>query len=182
MNVSRLLLGVFGIVVAGVFFFDASQYPRAAAQMPVIYAVAVALLSLAMVASELRLRRRATATRGSGAGAGSGTGVTGAGAGVTRAGATGVNTVAEGSSEATPEPRRWAAVAVIFLLAVGYVAVMTTLGYVLATALFMALALAILRTVKWTFALIAGAVLIAMICLVFVQFLGLPIPLLPSFL
>ena len=48
MNVSRLLLGVFGIVVAGVFFFDASDYPRAAAQMPMIYAVAVGLLSLAI--------------------------------------------------------------------------------------------------------------------------------------
>ena len=55
MNVSRLLLGVFGIVVAGVFFFDASDYPRAAAQMPMIYAVAVGLLSLAMVAGFLSL-------------------------------------------------------------------------------------------------------------------------------
>lgn len=160
MNVSRLLLGVFGIVVAGVFFFDASQYPRAAAQMPMIYAVAVALMSLAMVASELRLGRRASATS---------------------------DTAAEASAPASDAisqeaPRRWTAVAAIFLLAVGYVAVMTTLGYVLATALFMALALAILGTVKWTFALIAGAVLIAMVCLVFVQFLGLPIPLLPSFL
>ena len=86
------------------------------------------------------------------------------------------------ADEAPPAPKRWAAVVTIFLLAVGYVASMTTLGYVLATALFMTLALAILRTVKWSFALIAGAVLIAMVCLVFVQFLGLPIPLLPSFL
>ena len=139
MNVSRLLLGVFGIVVAGVFFFDASDYPRAAAQMPMIYAVAVGLLSLAMVASELRLQRRAPATGGSAA-----------------------EPADREADEAPPAP--------------------TTLGYVLATALFMTLALAILRTVKWSFALIAGAVLIAMVCLVFVQFLGLPIPLLPSFL
>lgn len=113
MNISRLLLGLFGIAVAGVFFFDASNYPRAAAQMPMIYSVAVAA---------------------------------------------------------------------IFALAMGYVALMTTLGYIVATALFMAAALAILRTVGWRFALIAGAVLIAVVCLVFVQFLGLPIPLLPSFL
>ncbi|CAO1660441.1 MULTISPECIES: tripartite tricarboxylate transporter TctB family protein [Salinicola] len=159
MNVSRLLLGVFGIVVAGVFFFDASDYPRAAAQMPMIYAVAVGLLSLAMVASELRLQRRAPATGGSAA-----------------------EPADREADEAPPAPKRWAAVVTIFLLAVGYVASMTTLGYVLATALFMTLALAILRTVKWSFALIAGAVLIAMVCLVFVQFLGLPIPLLPSFL
>ncbi|KAA0019712.1 tripartite tricarboxylate transporter TctB family protein [Salinicola corii] len=159
MNVSRLLLGVFGIVVAGVFFLDASQYPRAAAQMPMIYAVSVGLLSLAMVASELRLQRRAPATRG-----------------------TVAEPVDREADEASLAPRRWAAVAAIFLLAVGYVAVMTTLGYVLATALFMALALAILGTVKWAFALIAGAVLIGMVCLVFVQFLGLPIPLLPNFL
>lgn len=164
MNVSRLLLGLFGIVVAGVFFFDASQYPRAAAQMPMIYSMAVALLSLAMVASELRLQRRASAFRET-------------------EGTKAYQSVAtDEANEVPPAPKRWTAVAAIFLLAVGYVAVMTTLGYVLATALFMALALAILRTVKWTFALIAGAVLIAMICLVFVQFLGLPIPLLPSFL
>ena len=158
MNVSRLLLGVFGIVVAGVFFFDASDYPRAA-QMPMIYAVAVGLLSLAMVASELRLQRRAPATGG-----------------------TPAEPAGREADEASPAPKRWGAVVAIFLLAVGYVASMTTLGYVLATALFMTLALAILRTVKWTFALIAGAILIAMVCLVFVQFLGLPIPLLPSFL
>jgi len=164
MNVSRLLLGLFGIVVAGVFFFDASQYPRAAAQMPMIYAVAVALLSLAMVASELRLLRRASAFR------------------ETEATEAYEAVAADEANETPPAPKRWAAVAVIFLLAVAYVAMMTTLGYVLATALFMALALAILRTVKWTFALIAGAVLIGMVCLVFVQFLGLPIPLLPSFL
>ncbi|WP_110656759.1 tripartite tricarboxylate transporter TctB family protein [Salinicola halimionae] len=164
MNVSRLLLGVFGIALAGVFFFDASQYPRAAAQMPMIYAVAVALLSLAMVASELRFQRRASAYR--------------------ETGTTKVHdaVASDEANDASPAPRRWAAVAAIFLLAVAYVAVMTTLGYVLATALFMALALAILRTVKWTFALIGGAVLIGMVCLVFVQFLGLPIPLLPSFL
>ncbi|WP_342595346.1 tripartite tricarboxylate transporter TctB family protein [Salinicola lusitanus] len=158
MNVSRLLLGVFGLVVAGVFFLDASQYPRAAAEMPMIYAVAVALMSLAMVASELRLRRQRPAIR---------------------------EPATEASAMApddAPPPRRWMAVAVIFLLAVAYVAMMTTLGYVLATALFLALSLSILRTVKWTFAVIAGALLIAMVCLVFVQFLGLPIPLLPSFL
>ncbi|MDH4574390.1 tripartite tricarboxylate transporter TctB family protein [Salinicola acroporae] len=159
MNVSRLLLGVFGLVVAGVFFLDASQYPRAAAEMPMIYAVAVALMSLAMVASELRLRRQGPALREP---------------------ATEASAMAP--DDAPPPPRRWMAVAVIFLLAVGYVAMMTTLGYVLATALFLALSLSILRTVKWTFAVIAGALLIAMVCLVFVQFLGLPIPLLPSFL
>lgn len=159
MNVSRLLLGVFGIVVAGVFFLDASQYPRAAAQMPMIYAVAVALMSLAMVASELRFGRREPATR-----------------------ETATEASGPAPEAAPPAPRRWMAVATLFLLAIGYVAVMTTLGYVLATALFMALSLAILGTVKWPFALIAGAVLIAMVCLVFVQFLGLPIPLLPSFL
>lgn len=156
MNVSRLLLGVFGIAVAGVFFFDAGQYPRAAAQMPMIYSVAVALLSLAMVASELRLKRRELATPGASA------------------------SLAPGEEPAAPKRR--VAVVAIFLLAVGYVGVMTTLGYILATALFIALALAILRTVSWTFGLIAGAVLIGVICLIFVQFLGLPIPLLPAFL
>jgi len=156
MNISRLLLGLFGIAVAGVFFFDASNYPRAAAQMPMIYSVAVALLSAAMIGDELVLKRRRAIAGGQGRG--------------------------KETAAAPAEPKRWLAVAAIFALAMGYVALMTTLGYIVATALFMAAALAILRTVGWRFALIAGAVLIAVVCLVFVQFLGLPIPLLPSFL
>lgn len=152
MNLSRLLLGLFGIAVAGVFFFDASSYPRAAAQMPMIYSVAVALLSLAMIVDELVFKRR--------------------------------RAIAGGQDEETaPEaPKRWLAMVAISALAVGYVAVMATLGYIAATALFMAAALVILRTVGWRFALMAGAVLITVVCLVFVQFLGLPIPLLPSFI
>ncbi|WP_110648220.1 tripartite tricarboxylate transporter TctB family protein [Salinicola peritrichatus] len=156
MNISRLLLGLFGIAVAGVFFFDASNYPRAAAQMPMIYSVAVALLSAAMIGDELVLKRRRAIAGGQSRG--------------------------KEMAAAPAEPKRWLAVAAIFALAMGYVALMTTLGYIVATALFMAAALAILRTVGWRFALIAGAVLIAVVCLVFVQFLGLPIPLLPSFL
>jgi len=51
---------------------------------------------------------------------------------------------------------------------------------VLATVLFMALALVLIRTVSVRFAVIGTVVLVAVVCLVFVQFLGLPIPLLPS--
>ncbi|GHB17675.1 tripartite tricarboxylate transporter TctB family protein [Salinicola rhizosphaerae] len=155
MNVSRLLLGLFGLAVAGAFFSAASGYPRAAAQMPMIYSVAVGLLSLGMLVDEVAIKRR-------------------------RSVAPGTTPTEAGEVQVPAAPKRWLAVVVIFALAVGYVAMLTTLGYIVATGLFLALALLVLRTVRPVFALVGSAVLIGIVCLVFVLFLGLPIPLLPT--
>lgn len=152
MNKNRLVLGVFGMALALVFFISAQGYPAAAAEMPLIYSVAVALLSLAMVCSEL-LRWR-VASRGEAEGA-----------------------VSADSGEAPP---RYAVTAAVFALAVAYVAVISTLGYLLSTALFMAVALLLIRTVSLRFSVIGTVVLVAVVCLVFIEFLGLPVPLLPS--
>lgn len=173
MNVSRLLLGVFGLAVAGTFYVAASGYPRAAAEMPVIYSVAVGLLSLAMVLDEVIFKRRRLAARQTASAAGS--------SGDTAPGDAAVLDTGDGDSAGAPAGKRWVAMAAIFALAVAYVLLLQTLGYILATALFMAFALGILGTVRWTFAVIGSAVLIAVICLVFIWFLGLPIPLLPVF-
>ncbi|GGK00978.1 tripartite tricarboxylate transporter TctB family protein [Pseudomonas matsuisoli] len=151
MNKNRLILGFFGIAVAIVFFVDALQYPEAAAQMPLIYSVLVALLSLAMVGTELFGRRRTTAEVGNGS---------------------------ELPQEAPIKPR-YLATAVVFLLAVAYMAALNTLGYLLSSVLFMAAALLVIRTVSLRFAVIGAAVLIAVVCLVFITFLGLPVPMLP---
>ncbi|QGZ29076.1 tripartite tricarboxylate transporter TctB family protein [Stutzerimonas stutzeri] len=151
MNRNRLLLGLFGIAVAVVFFINAQGYPEAAAQMPLIYSVTVALLSLAMVCSEL-LRWRAA----------------------NRSGAE-----PPAASEEAPAPARYAVTAAVFALAIAYVALIGTLGYLLSTVLFMAVALLLIRTVSVRFAVIGTVVLVAVVCLVFVQFLGLPVPLLP---
>ncbi|MBA1274888.1 tripartite tricarboxylate transporter TctB family protein [Stutzerimonas azotifigens] len=153
MNINRLVLGLFGIGIAAVFFVNAQGYPKAAAEMPLIYSVTVALLSAAMVCSEL-LRWRAASRQA----------------------------IGESEGEAVAEPTlrpRYGAAAVVFALACGYVFAITTLGYLLSTALFMGLALAMIRTVSVRFAVIATVVLVAMVCVVFVQFLGLPVPLLP---
>lgn len=152
MNKSRLVLGVFGMALAAVFFVNAQGYPAAAAQMPLIYSVMVALLSLAMLLSEL-LRWRTTRARNSG-----------------------LKAVAE---ESTVAPR-YLVTAGVFALAVGYVAVIGLLGYLLSTILFMALALALIHTVSVRFSLIGTTVLLAVVCLVFIQFLGLSMPFLPS--
>jgi putative tricarboxylic transport membrane protein len=153
MNKNRLVLGLFGMALAAVFFINAQGYPEAAAQMPLIYSVTVGLLSLAMVCSELlpwrAARRReaepAVATEGE-----------------------------------PPAPPRYAVTAAVFALAVAYVAAISTLGYLLSTALFMAVALVLIRTVSVRFSLIGTVVLMTVVCLVFIQFLGLPVPFLPS--
>ena len=152
MNTNRLVLGLFGMALATAFFSNAQGYPEAAAQMPLIYSVTVGLFSLAMVCSEL-LRWRAARHR---------------------------EVEPAVASEAPVGPPRYAVTAFVFVLAIAYVAAITTLGYVLATVLFMALALVLIRTVSVRFAVIGTVVLVAVVCLVFVQFLGLPIPLLPS--
>lgn len=152
MNINRLVLGLFGMALAAVFYTDAHGYPEAAAQMPLIYSVTVGLLSLAIVGSEL-LRWRAAR----------------------RSEAVLVEAVDEVAG-----PPRYAVTALVFTLAIAYVAAISTLGYVLSTVLFMGVALVLIRTVSVRFAVIGTVVLVGVVCLVFVQFLGLPIPLLPS--
>lgn len=156
MNLNRLFLSVFGMGLATVFFVNALEYPEAAAQMPLIYSVVVALLSLAMLVSEMAsLRSRK------------------AGAGNTE--------VAEPTEAEEPRPsHRYGAVAIVFALAIAYIVSISTLGYLLATVAFMGLALLVIRTVSVTFAVVGTLVLTAIVCLVFIQFLGLPVPLLPS--
>ncbi|WP_110667347.1 tripartite tricarboxylate transporter TctB family protein [Salinicola halophilus] len=172
MNVSRLLLGLFGIIVAATFYVAASDYPRAAAEMPVIYAVAVALLSLAMVLDEAVFKRRRLAARQA---------MSASAEPPTRDASPQTTTADDEDAAAPVGGKRWLAVVAIFALAVAYVMSLETLGYVVGTALFMALSLAVLGTVRWPFAVIGSVVLIAVICVVFVWFLGLPIPLLPAF-
>lgn len=158
MNKNRLALGVFGMALAATFFVNAQGYPHAAAQMPLIYSVLVGLLSLAMVCSEL-LRLRKSSRRET----------------------EGPVTVGEGAAEAeSTAPPRYGITAAVFVLAVAYVATITTLGYLLSTALFMAVALVLIRTVSVRFSLIGTVVLMAVVCLVFIEFLGLPVPFLPS--
>lgn len=156
MNLNRLLLGFFGLGLAGLFFVNALDYPKAAAQMPLIYSVTVALLSAAMIATEIMGKRRRKLAEAD------------------------VSGDSAESLEAMDTPRRYGAVAIVFALAIAYVLTITTLGYLLATALFMGLALLVIRTVSVTFALVGTLVLIAVVCLVFIQFLGLPVPLLPA--
>lgn len=162
MNTNRLILGIFGVGIAATFYVDALRYPEQAAQMPLIYSVAVGLLSLAMVGQELfSLRRRTVKT-------------------VQTREAEAIASGDEGD-QGDDEPRRMIVVFIVFAMAIAYVAVISTAGYLLSTVAFMLASLWLIRTVSLKFSLIGIAVVVAVVCLVFIGFLGLPIPLLPTF-
>ena len=157
MNVCRLLLGVSGVALAVLFYVNALEYPDAAAQMPLIYSVTVGLLSLAMVMSEMWKRKTVS----------------------------GPNTTDGGEPRDTEEGkgrvRGRISAALVFSLTIAYVPLIDVLGYLIATVLFMVATLSIIRTVSLKVSVIGIAILVTVICLVFIAFLGLPIPLLPSF-
>ncbi|WP_413614960.1 tripartite tricarboxylate transporter TctB family protein [Halomonas cupida] len=156
MNISRVALALVSIGIAGVFYVNALEYPSRAASMPLIYSVVVALLGVAMLVQEVvGARRRKLAPAPS-------------------------SDTSEGDSSETGG-QRWKALLVL-VLAAAYVNCIMWLGYVLATVVFMLVALAIVRHVALRFSLIGISVLVAMVCLVFIGFLGLPVPLLPPIL
>lgn len=160
MNTSRLVMGIFGVGIAAFFAIDSTGYPDQAAQMPLIYSTVVALLSLTIVAQELISLRR-------------------------------LRTVAVESSDAqlsddanddkSEAPGRLVAVFVIFVLAIIYAALINYAGYLLSTILFMLSSLWVIRKVSIIFSLIGITAVVTVICIVFISFLGLPIPLLPTF-
>nr|WP_300315555.1 tripartite tricarboxylate transporter TctB family protein [Halomonas sp.] len=161
MNLSRLVFGVFAIGVAVTFFVTSMGYPQKAANMPMIYSVLVALLGAAMVSQEVigSRRRRLTAEVGSSSSVPD----------------------EEGDASSTQHRQPWKAM-LVFGLSILYLVSLSTVGYLLATAAFMAVALSVVRHVTWRFAAIGIVLLITVVCLVFIGFLGLPVPLLPPLL
>ncbi|HSP56714.1 MAG TPA: tripartite tricarboxylate transporter TctB family protein [Halomonas sp.] len=168
MNTSRLTLGIFAIGVAATFYVNALGYPSRAANMPLIYSVVVALFGASMVGQEVlgTLRRRRA----------------GAAAEVMDLPAEGsIDGGEDASAEQGGRRKQWKAM-VAFLLAVLYIYSISLAGYLLSTVAFMGAALAMIGHVSLRFALVGIVLLVAMVCLVFIGFLGLPVPLLPPFL
>lgn len=160
MNISRLALGMFVIGVAATFYVNALGYPSRAANMPLIYSVVVALFGAAMVGQEVlgTLRRRRVGA------------------------AEGMESPAEdASAESGGRRKQWKAM-VVFLLAALYIYSISLVGYLLATVAFLGVSLAMIGYVTWRFALVGIVLLVTVVCLVFIGFLGLPVPLLPPFL
>ncbi|WNL40197.1 tripartite tricarboxylate transporter TctB family protein [Halomonas sp. PAMB 3232] len=161
MNISRLVLGVFAIGVAAAFFITALGYPAKAANMPLIYSVVVALLGAAMVGQEVLgiLRRRQAPIDG--------------------AATPGSDAFAEDAvSDEVTHRKPWKAM-LVFLLAAVYLYSISIMGYLIATVSFMVLALTMIGHVSWRFAAIGIVLLVAVVCAVFIGFLGLPVSLLP---
>lgn len=167
MNMSRLVLGVFAIGIAAAFYVTALGYPDKAANMPLIYSVVVALLGAAMVGQEVlaMLQRRRV--------------------GVAEAMASPAEGSNDGGENASAESggrrKQWKAM-VVFLLAAFYIYSISLAGYLLATVAFMGISLAMIGHVSLRFALVGIVLLVTMVWLVFIGFLGLPVPLLPPFL
>ncbi|HDZ39182.1 MAG TPA: tripartite tricarboxylate transporter TctB family protein [Marinobacter sp.] len=160
MNTSRLVLGIFGVGIAVVFYIDSTGYPDQAAQMPLIYSTAVVLLSLGIVAQELlSLRRHRTVAVES----------------------RDAHSNDDANGDKSEAPGRLLAVFITFVLAIIYSALINYAGYLLSTVAFMLAALLVTRTVSVAFSLVGIAAVVAVICIVFIAFLGLPIPLLPTF-
>jgi hypothetical protein len=159
MNTSRLVMGIFGVGIAAFFAIDSTGYPDQAAQMPLIYSTAVALLSLGIVAQELISLRRycSVALESSDA-----------------------RLSDDANGDKSEAPGRLGAVFLVFVLAIIYAALINSAGYLLSTILFMLSSLWVIRKVSIIFSLIGITAVVTVICIVFISFLGLPIPLLPT--
>ncbi|GHC39294.1 tripartite tricarboxylate transporter TctB family protein [Aidingimonas halophila] len=154
MNTSRLVMGFFGLILAGFFYINALGYPGEAAQMPIIYSVAVAILSGLLILGELTRKKTVTEQGGE----------------------------QDKSQGYTPRFDRMWRVASVYLLSVAYLIAIRYLGYIVSTVLFMSIVLLTVRTVSLRFALIGIGGLTAVVGVVFLGFLRLPIPLFPTFL
>ncbi|MBY5930711.1 tripartite tricarboxylate transporter TctB family protein [Halomonas sp. DP8Y7-3] len=184
MKLSRLLFGLLALGVAALFGITSLGYPSAAARMPLIYAVVVAAFALAMIAQEVLGARRARTAEASHRPTREGSQLRDVKAHDPAAVPGEADTAdaidSAGLAQTQTPPAKPVKALMVFALAVVYVQAINYLGYVIATAAFMGLALVLVRHVSLRFSLIGIAALITVVCLVFIGFLGLPVPLLPS--
>ncbi|MBY5984867.1 tripartite tricarboxylate transporter TctB family protein [Halomonas denitrificans] len=184
MKLSRLLFGLLALGVAALFGITSLGYPSAAARMPLIYAVVVAGFALAMIAQEVLGARRARTAEASHRPTREGSQLRDVKAHDPAAVPGEADTAdaidSAGLAQTQTPPAKPVKALMVFALAVVYVQAINYLGYVIATAAFMGLALVLVRHVSLRFSLIGIAALITVVCLVFIGFLGLPVPLLPS--
>ncbi|MBY5925724.1 MULTISPECIES: tripartite tricarboxylate transporter TctB family protein [Halomonas] len=192
MKLSRLLFGLLALGVAALFGITSLGYPSAAARMPLIYAVVVAAFALAMIAQEVLGARRARTAEASHRPTREGSqlrdvqahdpaavpGEADTADAIDSAGH--AQSPIQNQAQTQTPPAKPVKALMVFALAVVYVQAINYLGYVIATAAFMGLALVLVRHVSLRFSLIGIAALITVVCLVFIGFLGLPVPLLPS--
>jgi len=151
----QILIAAGAIALALFFRYEASSYPATAAQLPNLIGAILIILGIAAIihvgVRSMRKRRRT--------------------AGVADAVA------------AEPSPQ-WSDIAIggaFLALIVLYAWSITRIGYLIATPLFLAIPLAVLRPVGLMGALIAIVSVTAVIFGVFVWFLNLTIPLYPAF-
>ncbi|MBY5969237.1 tripartite tricarboxylate transporter TctB family protein [Halomonas denitrificans] len=186
MKLSRLLFGLLALGVAALFGVTSLGYPSAAARMPLIYAVVVAAFALAMIAQEVLGARRARTAEASHRPTREGSQLRDVKAHEPAAvpgeadTADAIDSAGLAQTQTQTPPAKPVKALMVFALAVVYVQAINYLGYVIATAAFMGLALVLVRHVSLRFSLIGIAALITVVCLVFIGFLGLPVPLLPS--
>ncbi|MBD3894542.1 tripartite tricarboxylate transporter TctB family protein [Halomonas sp. ML-15] len=159
MNVSRLSLGAFGVFLAIVFFVNNISYPTRAAQIPLIFSTTVGLLSLALIVQEVfaaKLRVR-----------------------LSTSGSTSDGFAVDSKMRFNKEGVVKAFT--VYAFALLYVYGISVVGYFIATAMFLAASLFVVRGISIKYASIGAMSLLLVIGLVFFHFLGLNMPALPSF-
>ena len=150
----QILIAAGAIALALFFRYEASSYPATAAQLPnLIGAILIILGIAAMIQVGVARVRSRRRTAG----------------------------VVDATAESAPQWRDIAIGGAFLALIVLYAWSITRIGYLIATPLFLAIPLAVLRPVGLIGALIAIVSVTAVIFGVFVWFLNLTIPLYPAF-
>ena len=145
-------LTIVGLGIAAYFYFEAQDYPTAAAQLPALVAIVVAGLSL-LISVEAFWARRREAAQGL-------TPVTG--------------------NAQLPNMKGVCRATVFASMIVAYVWSIEQIGYLLATPLYLLSSFLLFRVLRPSLAILVTALIVAVVYLVFVTLLNLPLPLLPA--
>ncbi len=170
---STILVGIAALVLTVVFHQQAADLPDVAQRLPALLIWIVAALAVLMILEEiLKLRRQKLRPATS--------------QDLAEAPASTMTPSPSGTAAATAPnedpplpPIHWRVVIPFSLALAAYVWLISIVGYLLTTAVFMAAVLAFSRTVRIRTAVLVGLGMTAFIWVVFIWMLGLPVPLLP---
>ena len=149
---STILVGVASIFLAFLFRSQTDGLPAVAQRMPTLLLWVVAGLAVLMIVEDVVKRRKAKHA------------VTG--------------TPAEDDDEPLP-PIKWPVVCVFSIAIVAYVALIPVAGYMITTAVFIAGALVVARTMRLPKAVMVGVGTTIAVAAIFIWALSLPVPILP---
>lgn len=149
---STILVGVASIFLAFLFRSQTDALPAVAQRMPTLLLWVVAGLAVLMIVEDVVKRRKAKQPV--------------------------AGTPAEDDDEPLP-PINWPVVCVFGIAIVAYVALIPVVGYMITTAVFIAGALVVARTMRLPKAVMVGVGTTVAVAAIFIWALSLPVPILP---